>query len=461
MDSSSHRARRTHGPLDATGRLARLGCGVMLSLASTLCVPSQSAAEGVSAPRNLILVSIDTLRPDRLGCYGNPRPTSPAIDRVARKGIVFDDASAPAPWTKPSHASLFTGRYPSAHGASTMSSELRGDVPHLAAWLAGRGFETLAVVNSMLLKQHGLERGFARLDYVPYVQGERRSSPVTEHALARIGERDPSKRLFLFVHYMDVHSDYGSLPRYESMFVRPYEGFADGTTQQLYRHALGRFELGQRDVAHLLDLYDASIRQLDDQLDRLLRLLDETGMLAESLLVVLSDHGEEFLEHGGVLHGQSQFQEVVRIPLVLWAPGLPHGVRIDEPVSLLDVLPTCLALLGLPAPQPLDGVDLRPLWSSPAGPLAPRLLFYEADVTFPPPAPGVVPVGTRRAVREGRFKFHYDLEARRAGLFDLSVDPGETVDQIALHPQKARELSERLRRFLDQDRKTAERAGGS
>ena len=442
----------------AACRTARgLVCAVLLGIAAA---PSPSA-QGPASPRNLIVVSIDTLRPDRLGCYGNPRPTSPAIDRIAREGIVFEDASAPSPWTKPSHASLFTGRYPSAHGASSMDGELRADVAHLAEWLGRRGFDTLAVVNSLLLRQHGLERGFARLDYVPFVQGERRSSPVTDRALARLGERDPAKPLFLFVHYMDVHSDYASLPRYESLFVRPYDGFADGTTQQLYRHALDRFELGERDVRHLIDLYDAGIRQVDDQLDRLLRFLDERGILDASLLVVLSDHGEEFLEHGGVLHGHSQYQELVRIPLVLRGPGLPAGARIDEPASLLDVLPTALGLLGIPAPAPLDGIDLRLLWTSPEQTRPPRLLFYEADVTFPPPAPGIVPQGTHRAVREGRLKFHYDLAAERAGLFDLSVDPREQVDRIAAEPQKARELSERLRLFLERggERKGAARGG--
>jgi arylsulfatase A-like enzyme len=429
-------------------RSGALVCAALLASAAA----SARAAPSSPSPRNLILVSVDTLRADRLGCYGNRRPTSPAIDRIAAEGIVFDDASAPSPWTKPSHASLFTGRYPSAHGAGTMSGELRADVPHLAEWLARRGYETVAVVNSLLLRQHGLERGFARLDYVPFVQGERRSSPVTERATARLGERDTTKPLFLFVHYMDVHSDYASLPRYESLFARPYDGFADGTTQQLYRHALDRFELGARDVEHLIDLYDAGIRQVDDQIDRLLRFLDERGMLDSSLLVLLSDHGEEFLEHGGVLHGHSQYQELVRVPLVLRGAGLPRGVRIPEPVSLLDVLPTVLALLGVPAPAPLDGIDLQPLWTSPERALPPRLLFYEADVTFPPPAPGIVPAGTHRAVREGRFKFHYDLAARRAGLFDLSADPREQVDRIDAEPQKARELSERLRSFLERGR---------
>ena len=406
-------------------------------------------ADGSSArPRNLIIVSIDTLRADRLGCYGNDRPTSPAIDRIAGEGVVFDDASAPSPWTKPSHASLLTGLYPSRNGAVAMDSEMREDVVHLASHLAGRGFQTFAVVNSMMLNQRGLERGFQQLKYVPYIQGDRKSSPVTAPAIEMLRGRDRSKPLFALVHYMDVHSDYLSLPKYEAMFVRPYEGYADGTTQQLYRFAAGRFDLDKKDAAHLLDLYDAGIRQVDDQLARLFGFLREDGLLDDSLLVVLSDHGEEFLEHGSVLHGHTQFQEIVRVPLVFRGPGVPAGKRVEVPVSLIDVMPTSLALLGVPAPDDLDGVSLRGLWRQPLTGLQARLLYFEADVVFPPRKPGLAPVGPYRAVRDGRFKLHLDIDTGNVGLFDLSEDPGETVNVMARHPDEGKRLWIELKRFL-------------
>ena len=288
----------------------------IIILAASFASAALGADGSPAKPRNLIIVSIDTLRADRLGCYGNERPTSPAIDRIAGEGVVFDDASAPSPWTKPSHASLLTGLYPSRNGAVAMESDMREDVVHLASHLAGRGFQTLAVVNSMFLNQHGLERGFQKLKYVPFVQGNRKSSPVTASAIEMLRKRDRGKPVFALVHYMDVHSDYLSLPKYEKMFVRPYEGFADGTTQQLYRFAAGQFDLEEKDAAHLLDLYDAGIRQVDDELARLFGFLEDDGLLDDTLLVVLSDHGEEFLEHGSVLHGHTQFQEVVRVPLI-------------------------------------------------------------------------------------------------------------------------------------------------
>jgi len=411
-----------------------------------------SAAFGTDGPpakpRNLIIVSIDTLRADRLGCYGNDRPTSPAIDRIAAEGVIFEDASAPSPWTKPSHASLLTGLYPSRNGAVTMDSTMREDVVHLASHLGGRGFQTLAVVNSMLLNQNGLERGFQQLKYVPYVQGNRKSSPVTTPAIEMLRKRDRGKPLFAVVHYMDVHSDYLSLPKYEKMFVQPYEGYADGTTQQLYRFAVGQFDLNEKDAAHLLDLYDAGIRQIDDEVGRLLAFLRKDGLLDESLLVILSDHGEEFLEHGSVLHGHTQFQEIVHVPLIFHGPGVPAGKRIPAPVSLIDVMPTSLAHLDVPVPDGLDGVSVRGSWRQPATKLESRLLYFEADVVFPPPGPGTVPVGPYRAVRNERFKLHLDVDTGNVALFDLTSDPGETANVIAEHPDAGKKLWVELKRFI-------------
>jgi arylsulfatase A-like enzyme len=329
-----------------------------------------------------------------------------------------------------------------------MDSKMHEEAVHLASHLAGRGFQTRAVVNSMLLNQNGLERGFQQLKYVPFVQGNRKSSPVTDPAIEMLRQRDRSKPLFAMVHYMDVHSDYMSLPKYEKLFVRPYDGYADGTTQQLYRFAAGQFDLDQKDAAHLLDLYDAGIRQVDDEVERLLDFLRKDGLLDESLLVILSDHGEEFLEHGSVLHGHTQFQEVVRVPLIFRGPGLPAGKRVETPVSLIDVMPTSLDYLDLSAPGKLDGVSLRGLWREPAARLEARLLYFEADVVFPPPGPGTVPVGPYRAVRDDRFKLHLDLDTGNVGLFDLAKDPGETVNVIADHSDRAKKLWVELKRFL-------------
>jgi arylsulfatase A-like enzyme len=415
----------------------------------TLAAASAPPPAPSPRPRHLVLVSIDTLRADHLGCYGYGRPTSPAIDAIAREGVVFEDASATSPWTKPSHASLLTGLFPGRNGATTMESLLRHDVAHLASLLSGHGFETSAIVNSRWLTSHGLERGFRHFKSIDYIQGRRESSPVTETVAAWLATRDRAKRLFLFVHYMDVHSDYMSLPEYEQMFVGPYSGPITGSTQQLYRVKEGVLDLSEPDVRHLRALYDAGIRQVDARLGQLFAHLGREGLLAESLVVITADHGEEFLEHGGVIHGFTQYQEVIRVPLIFRGPGIPGNIRVRAPVSLVDIMPTCLGLLGLPAPARLDGVAVDRLWRDPRARLDGRLLYFEADVTFPPPRPGAAPPGPHRAVRNERFKLHRNIRTGETALYDLLEDPGERINVKAKHPGVAAELLGQLKRYLE------------
>ena len=418
-----------------------------LALAGAGCAPE------ADPPRNLIVVSIDTLRADGLGCYGNPRPTSPAIDGLAAAGVVFDDASAPSPWTKPSHASLLTGLFPSRNGAVSMESAIRDEVPHLASWLGDRGFETAAVVNSQWLSSHGLERGFRHFEAIEYVQGRREGSPVSEAAVRWLESRNRESPFFLMVHYMDVHSDYASLPRYEQMFVEPYDGEFTGETRQLYRVAERALQPDERDLRHLRNLYDAGVRQLDDQIGKLLEYLRGEGLLDDSILVITSDHGEEFFEHGNVIHGFTQFQEVVRVPLIFHGPGVAAGGRDATPASLIDVMPTALGLLGVPSPAEIDGVSLFG-----ANPVSDdRLLFYEADVTFPPPGPGPVPPGPHRAVRQGRFKFHLRTDVNGYLLHDLDEDPAELRNVAADHPEVVAGLREILEDYLAEAPESRER----
>jgi hypothetical protein len=217
-------------------RAAKLGAG---ALGVALLLPGCQPA----VPRHLILISIDTLRADHLGCYGYERPTSPAIDAMAEEGVVFDDASATSPWTLPSHASLLTGLYPRRHGATAPNHALADDAVHLAAWLKRHDFRTAAVVNSPWLKTHGLREGFDDFVYVPPVAGDRRPSRVTELALLRLRHLDRQTPFFLFLHYYDVHGDYRSLREYEEMFVSDYDGRADGSTLQLHAFRRGEVEL--------------------------------------------------------------------------------------------------------------------------------------------------------------------------------------------------------------------------
>jgi arylsulfatase A-like enzyme len=404
-----------------------------------------ASCSGEPRARNLILISIDTLRADRLGCYGYGRPTTPFLDRAARAGVLFADATATSSWTYPSHASLFTGLYPGRNGATQLKQRLRADVSSLAEWLVARGFRAAGVVSSTLFLGYGLERGFEALPYVD--PGGPEPSQVTARALAWLAAVDRSRPFFYLVHYLDPHSDYASLPEFEAPFREPYQGKATGRSDQLFQHVSGLLRFDAADARHLSNLYDAGVRQQDAELEELFAYLESSGLLADTLVVLTSDHGEEFLEHGQVMHGLSQYEESVRVPLILWGPGLPRGARVGAGVSLVDVMPTVLDVLGLPAPEGLDGRSLRPLWEDPARVPTPRALFVEADLDPPGPTARTMVPGDDLAVRRGGHKLVLDPATGASALYDLATDPLERADVSAAHPELVRELRAELERF--------------
>jgi arylsulfatase A-like enzyme len=426
---------------DGRARRARRALA-FLALASVLALAS-CARE--TRPPNVILISIDTLRADRLGCYGYTRPTSPFLDRMARAGVLFEDASATSSWTYPSHASMFTGLYPGRNGATELKQRVRADVPTLAEWLVDRGYRAAGVVSSSLFGGYGLERGFERLYHVE--PGGPEPSAVTAESIAWLEQVNRERPFFFLVHYLDPHSDYKSLPEFEEPFLEPYEGKATGVSKQLFDHVSGFVDFTPEDARHLSNLYDGGVRQQDAELEKLFAYLERSGLLAESVVVLTSDHGEEFLEHGNVLHGLAQYDETVRVPLIVWGPDVPRDVRVPTPVSLVDVVPTVLDLLGLPAPADIDGRSLRRLWADPEQQRKPRALFIEADMDPPGPTSRVMVPGDDLAVRKGRWKLVLDPSSDRAELHDLDADPRETRDVAAEHPEIVRDLLGELERF--------------
>jgi arylsulfatase A-like enzyme len=436
-------------------------------------------------PPLVILVSLDTLRADHLGLYGYERSTSPILDALALESAVFDDASTTAPWTLPAHASMLTGLYPVSHGVMTGRQRLPGDVPTLAGFLRARGFNTAAVVNSFWLKKGNFDitRDFEHNLWVE--EDVHRASPsswVTDQAIEWLKARKDDEPMFLFVHYFDAHSDYASLPEYENLFVRPYDGTVKGTAVELMEqnvdpvvvehcrmnfneqdctghniHAglvvdeeFERRVFNDADIQHLVDLYDAGIRQLDAEIGRLFRYLDEAGLAEEALLVVVSDHGEEFAEHGGTDHMRTQYQEVVRICFLLRGPGVPAGIRYETPISLVDLTPTILSFAGIARTTPTEGLDLSVLWTGgDRSEFDSRLIFHDAGWgASSHNIESLLPYAPRsHSVRRGQYKLYYSNRAEpNHVLFDLEADPGETRDVTAEHP----ELAAELRRVLDE-----------
>jgi arylsulfatase A-like enzyme len=412
--------------------MMRLALAFLAALCAQACAPAP-----LPHARNLILISIDTLRPDMLGAYGYDRQSSPTLDALAAWGALFETAVSPSPWTLPAHASMLTGLYPKRHGMKSHAYSLGPETRTLAERLAEHGFHTAAIVNSHnLSERYGLHRGFRDHSYV--VESERRIEPTEVESVALEWLASvPSERFFLFLHYYDVHSDYRALPTYERWSARSGRASADGSTHQLRQFRDGEIALGEADAARLEDLYVAGIRQMDDGIARLLAALRERSLLADTLLVVTSDHGEEFLAHGGVLHGRTQFEDVLRVPLLLVGPGVPKRVRVPEPASLIDLVPTVLARLGLPPAEGLDGVDLTPLLRERVTSLRDRTLFSEADHGNPRE-------DATRSIRSGQWKGILERESGSFELYDLASDPNEQ------HPVTSRpELAARLRSELD------------
>ena len=328
----------------------------------------------VSARPNVIVYLIDTLRADHLGCYGYERPTSPRIDRFARSAILFADAMSQSSWTLPATASVLTGRTPRRHGALAVGTAIRPDVPTLAEELRAAGYRTAAfVTNYLASSEFGDARGFDEFHFY-HEEAERRpgvylpSSALrrrVRHWLERTRGHGP---FFLYVHATDPHWPYLPAARYARPF-RPAE-MTDAQERQLVdasrAYFFGNEHHGERPtsmppgrVAVLRDLYDGDVRAADEAFGRFLDDLAELGLFEHTAVVLTGDHGEEFLDHDGLGHGQTLHDEVLHVPLLLKLPGgVRGGTRIARTVQHVDIAPTALHLAGVAPPPGLEGQSL-------------------------------------------------------------------------------------------------------
>jgi hypothetical protein len=389
-------------------------------------LPPASARKG----RRVILISLDTLRADRLGVYGAELPTSPNLDALATRGVVFENAQAPAPWTLPSHRTLLTGLQPLTHGALIGNRHsLRSEITTLGEILQGEGFSTVGIHGGgFVAAAYGFAEGFDRYDQI-----EQLDDGVD--AAIDVLLSDADQDLFLFLHSYQVHGPYleeeadlAALgTRYFELrqqlrdLIRPREL---GSHDYLTRRSLSGEALppGQLEMVKLL--YDGGLRSADRKLSRLFTALDESGQLDEALIVVTSDHGDGFEEHGLLLHANSLYRELLHVPLIWVGPGVPAGVRVEQPVGSADVAPTLLELLGIDVPAELDGRSLVSLWKNPE--------------TAPEPIAGSL-------VQEGSAllssliddsKYIVSSSARSEELYDLREDALEATDISSQHPDR-------------------------
>ncbi len=314
---------------------------------------SERAAAAPDRPFNVLLLSIDTLRADHLSCYGYERETSPALDRFAANAYVFEQAYSESSWTLPSHFSMLTGLLPASHGVQAAHLLPSDEVTLLAPLMKAAGYATFAMTGSGWMSDKRFGPGFDTF---------RREKGFAE-SLPRVNEYidgDPAAPFFGFLHTFEVHCPYTPAEPWASLFRHPDAQPFDTTNRCGNPHyTMVELSLGER--LHIVDMYDGSIRQMDDAFAAFLARLEASGALANTIVIVTSDHGEEFFEHGNVGHGTTLHREVLSIPLIVHVPGRPGG-RIDAPVGLIDIVPTIAELTGLELAGALDGRSLVPLF---------------------------------------------------------------------------------------------------
>jgi len=425
-----------------------------LLLALALLALAAGCGEAPRGP-NVLFVAIDTLRVDHLGAWGYERPTSPAIDAFARSAVRFERAYATAPWTKPSVASMLTGLYPSGHGAHGVDHALPDSARTLAEILSEEGFATAALVSStMLSRKNGFGQGFEIHRMVDAIGHRAVSTPgVTRAAVTVLRELAAQERPFLlFVHYFDPHYAFVAHPDVD--FAAPRAGRLTGhESMREVRGLLG--DLSPEELAFLRDLYDEEIRFTDAGVEALLGALVELGLEEDTVVVLTADHGEEFLERGWLGHTRSLYDELVRVPLAIRAPGAAPR-EVATPVSLASLTPTLLDLVGVDAD---GGFQAPSLAGVVRGETSPERAVVLSEVDYEP-AQVELPVKRthKKAVVADRFKLIRDDRTGALELYDLARDPGERRDLAPERPALAAELSALLETELARVREGARRA---
>ena len=423
----------TKRPAKVRRRLLVFGVGLVVIVAAAFVLSrawprtprpaspgAQAAGSGAAAAGyNLLLVTLDTTRADHLGIYGHARARTPTLDQLAREGARFDRAFSPAPLTLPAHASILTGLYPFAHGVRNNGNFYMADrFDTLATILKERGYRTAAFVSAFILdRRYGLARGFDTYDdrmegqsaQILALEAERRGDRTVLALSAWLGQHaaaGASSPFFAWLHLYDPHEPYHAPAPFGPAFAdSPYDG----------------------EIA----FDDAAVAAVMDRLAQL-------GLKDRTLVAVVGDHGESLGEHGEETHSMFVYDAALRVPLIVWAPGVVPGRVIETPVRITDLAPTVLDLLGAPPLKTSDGrslvAEMRGQATSPPPEIYAETLFPQLYMNWAP----------LRALRDERWQF---IEAPHPELYDTIADPGEMRNLVSERAQTARGLQQRLDRM--------------
>lgn len=392
---------------------------------------------------NVLLIIIDTLRADHLGCYHYDRSTSPHIDKFAETGALFQNSYCQMPTTGPSHASIFTSLYPRRHGLLKNGWILSKSYPTLAEILERNGYTTAGIVSSFVLDpRFGFDRGFGEYDADfsalgasmghnmawegVHVSGgfDQRANVTTAKALQWLRKHGKEK-FFLFVHYFDPHSPYNPPEPHVQDFLRDGANTLDTA------------------IAH----YDGEIGFVDQEVGRLLDYLKEEGLDSRTLIIITSDHGEGLGQHEWMEHGMYLYEEQVRIPLLMSLPGvIPEKTVVNSTVEAIDIAPTILDILNVAPERSFSGQSVFPMILDPRNE-ADQIVFLERRYYEVPSYLGVKVRGQKFAVRRGNFKYIWAPQEETQELYDLFNDPTELSNMVDAYPDDSANMQAMIQQW--------------
>lgn len=407
---------------------------------------------------NVILISMDALRYDRTGLGGGT--ITPNLDALQKESVAFSDTTAAAPWTVPSHMAIFTGLWPTRHGVTNklapntnqddlVFARLADDIPTFSEKMVGAGFNAVAFTGGAGVSgKFGYNRGFTSYLDDKTFAGMDYSGPAAEAWLRENKAKPDASHFFMFFHGYDVHGQHPLIDQTPRAAVPTYTGKMDGSIEEqakLREAGLAEIknpgdpangDISPEDTAFLLAVYDAKVREADARLGKFVATLKELGLYDTSIIVLLADHGEEFMEHDYLDHGATLCQHQLHVPLSFRFPNGEGAQLVQTPVRTIDAFPTVFDALGLPPIPDVDGQSLIPL-------------IRGEKVDLPVRAESDYRLFVRlRAARVGDKKVILDLQDGQKTLFDVAADPQETNDLSVADPRTTYEIEQDVRAWM-------------
>jgi len=412
-----------------------LFCTVILSL---FCSTKVHAKDNQP---NILLFTIDACRPDHLGCYGHPRNKTPNIDKLAREGVLFLNAFSQSAWTTPGMISIFTSMYPFTHKVDARGKTLDDNIQTLPEVLKQHGYVTPALPRFINIPNYW-NLGFEKVDKERF-QGQEGED------LLKLLHAYKDKTFFIWYHYHGLHLPYNTSAQNSPA---DSEGVALVKKKSVIKHGSVIFQ--DEDKRKIIALYDAQIKQLDDYIGRLFEKIRICGLAENTIVVVTSDHGEELFEHEFIGHASTSlnaklYDEIIRIPLIIWWPKEIRHKKIDAVAQQTDIMPTLLDILGIPVNKDAQGRSLLPFITHKGTHEKPTAVFCETNMGGYQSTPEMQNIKLR-CIRTKRWKLITGTgkNKEKDELYDLKNDPGEKQNVLKKHPYIASHLKTKLLRKI-------------